>query len=317
MAEHLSVTPAGQALLFEDGLDGKWRSYRVCQLPEGLDVYDETTESAALEYVREHGEKLPSVTTVLGIIEKPGLQWAAARLTAKGCVDLAQNGGLPQDPDQAWNALYRAGLTFRQIWDDKADRGTMSHEDLVHLAEGRVLRPLGAYKPEERGFIQGVAAFISDLRPEIHESEQMVCSLENGYAGRCDLVCTLGAPRFKDGTETPKGRGLVDLKTHEKLPRTKPSNRFPEGQLKTPYPENFLQLGLYEIARRECGLETTDWQAVLTVDANGDYDFTCSWLQPEAALDFIPAYRTLKSVSSRVKRPADQLPVGLDGKAAA
>ena len=316
MAEHLTVTPTGTAILFEDGIGtSAWRSYRIAQLPER---FMDDREDLAVEYVREHGTKLPSVTTILGAtIEKPGLQWAAARMTAKACGELAKEGKLPPSPDEVWDVLYREGLTFRQQWDNKADRGTLTHEDLVHIAEGRELPSLNTYPPEQQQFVRGLACFLADLRPGIIESEQMVASLSHGYAGRCDLVVEFEAQRFPDGTPTPQGRGLVDLKTHEKLPRTKPSKTYPDGQLKTPYPENFLQLGLYEVARRECGLEATDWQAILTVDANGDYDFTCSWLQPEAALDFIPAYKTFKAVGSRVKRPADQLPVGLDGKAAA
>lgn len=314
MAESIQVTPSGVGILFEDGTDGRWRSYRIAALPDRL-VDD---QGAALEFVREHGEKLPSVTTILGAtVDKPGLQWASARLTVEGCVELARNGGLPQDKEAAISALYKNGLWFRQVWDSKADRGTLSHEDLVHLAAGRELPALDTYPETQRGFAQGVAAFVADLRPVICESETMLASVEHGYAGRCDLVAELTAPRFRDGTPTPEGRGLLDLKTHESLPRTKPSKTFPKGQPKTPYPENFIQLGLYEVARRECGYEATDWQGVLTVDANGDYDFTCSWLQPAAALDFIPTYRRLKEVGSRVKRPADQLPVGLHGKAAA
>lgn len=316
MAESLAVTPTGVGILFEDGSDGKWRSYRICALPDRFN--QEPDHDVAIEYVREHGEKYPSVTTILDVtVNKPGLQWASARLSVAGCVELAKNGGLPQDPKAAWDALYRKGLTFRQVWDSKADRGTLSHEDLVRLAQGRELPALATYPEDQRGFARGIAAFVADLRPVICESETMLASIEHGYAGRCDLVVELMAPRFSDGTPTPKGRGLLDLKTHESLPRTKPSKTYPKGQPKTPYPENFLQLGLYEVARRECGYEATNWQAVVTVDATGNYDFTCSWLEPRAALDFIPAHRRLKEVAPRVKRPADQLPVGLHGKAAA
>lgn len=312
MAETLTVTPTGVGILYEDGSDGRWRSYRIAALPDRL--HDD--EDAALEFVREHGEKYPSVTTILGVLDKPGLPYAAEKLTVAGCVELAQNGGLPPTAEEALSALNRNELRFRQIWDQKAERGKLSHEDLVHLAQGRSLPGLETYPEDQLAFIRGVASFLADLRPEIVESEVMVASVEYGYAGRFDMVASLGAGKFRDGTETPKGRGLIDLKTSEKLPRTKPSNRFPDGQVKTPYPENFLQLGLYEVARRECGYEGTDWQAVVRVDAKGEYDFTCSWLEPEAALDFIPAHRRFKEVASRVKRPADQLPVGLEGRAA-
>lgn len=293
MAEHTSTTPSGISILFEDGEPNsvtgksKKRAYTV------------------------NGEKLPSVTTILGILDKPGLPWAAEKLTAAGAVELAREGALPLHPAGVLSAMGARNLRFRQVWDGKADRGKLSHEDLVHLAAGRELPPLSDYPREQRGFISGVAAFMADYRPTIHESETMVASLEHGYSGRPDLVVTLGVDRLLDGEPAPRGRGLLDLKTHEKLPRTKPSQTHPRGQIKTPYPENLLQLGLYEIARRESGYEPTDWQAVVSVDVEGTVDFTVSWLEPERALDMLPAYRTFKACASRVKSAADTRPVGL------
>lgn len=305
MAEHLSVTPSGVGILFEDGekdpvtKKGKKRCYTIARL--------EAEPGDVTEYVREHGTQLPSVTTILGIIDKPGLQWAAEKLTVKGCVKLAQNGELPQNPEAALGKLWHEGLRFRQVWDSKADRGKLSHEDLVHLAEGRALPALDSYPEDQRKFAQGLASFLADFRPAVLESETMVASLEHGYSGRPDLVATLGITQLPDGSgPAPLGRGLLDLKTHDKMPRTK------AGKVKTPYPENLLQLGLYEIARRESGYERTDWQAVVAVDSEGNYDFTVSWLEPEAALDFLPAYKTFKLASSRVKTAADQRPVGFD-----
>lgn len=319
MAEHLAITPTGVGILFEDGLPdpvtgkGKKRRYLIGRLGELRSLDEQVTE----DYLREKGEELPSVTTVLGILDKPGLPWVAERLTVEGCVRLAAEGGLPQDPERALGRLGQEGLRFRQVWDAKAERGTLRHEDWVHLFAGRELPELDELPESHRKMAMGFAAFLSDFRPTIHEAEQMVASLEHGFSGRPDAVVTLGIDRLPDGTPAPRGRGLVDLKNHERLPRTKPSKTFPKGQVKTPYPENFHQLGLYEIGRVECGYEPTAWRAVVSVDASGDYDFTCSWMEPEEALAFLPAHSAHKRAASRVKRPADQRPAGFEGLAEA
>lgn len=315
MAEHFEITPSGVGILFEDGDKdpatgkGKKRKYTIAAIPG-----DEREPIAtAVEWVREKGDEFPSVSKIIGILSKGGLDWAAAKLTVAGCVELAAEGDLPQDPDAVIGRLFARELWFRQVWDRKADRGKLSHEDLVHIAAGRDLPPLDAYSSDQRAFVQGIAGFLADFRPTIHESEQMVASLKHGYSGRPDLVVTLGIDRLPDGSgPAPQGRGLLDLKTHEKLPRNAPTKACPAGPVKTPYPDNHVQLGLYEVARVESGYQATDWRAVLSVDSKGRYDFTCSWLEPEDALHFLPAFRTFKSISSRVKKPADQRPVGFD-----
>lgn len=299
MAEHETVTPSGISIVFEDGEPDpatgreKWRSYHV------------------------NGQKLPSVTTVLGMLDKPGLVWWSEKLAVVGCIELAREGKLPIKPEAALGQLTNRGLRHFQVAEQKADRGKLSHEDLVHLAAGRELPALDTYPLDQQNFARGLAGLVADMRPTIHESEQMVASVEHGFAGRPDMVVTLGAEQLPNGAPLPRGRGLLDLKTHDKMPRTKPSATFPEGQLRTPYPEALLQVGLYEVGRRESGYEPTDWQGVIRVDANGFADFTCSWIVPEQTLALLPAFRLFKDVAQRVKTPAHHLPIGFPEEAAA
>lgn len=299
MAVQTLTTPSGFVVEFEDGTP------------------DPDTGKAKRREYRVNGRKLPSVTTILGILEKPGLPFWSERLTAEGCIELARDGGLPLDVDGALGQLTRRQLRHFQIKEQKAERGKLSHEDLVHLAAGRDLPPLDSYPEDQRGFVRGLAAFLADYRPEIVHSELMVASLEHGYAGRLDLHAELGITTQPNGRPAPRGVGLLDLKTHDRLPSTKPSKANPEGQVKTPYPEHLIQVGLYEMASRESGYDPTDWQAIVRVDAEGNYDFTVSWLEPEAALELLPAYRLFRSVSSRVKTEGDTLPVGLGEEVAA
>lgn len=291
---HTTTTPSGFAIEFEDGEP------------------DPQTDKRKQRCYRVNGEKLPSVTTILGMLDKPGLPWAAEKLTVAGCIALAQEGSLPTFVPAALSAMKARELRFRQVWDKKAERGHLTHSDLIALMLGRELRALSSYLPEERAFIQGASSWHADFRPRVEEHEQMVASVEHGYSGRPDFTATLGVKTLPDGTPAPRGLGLLDVKTHEELPRTKPSKTYPRGQVKTPYPENLLQLGLYEVARRESGHEPTDWQAVVSIDSHGDWDFTVSWLPPDHCLSLLPAYRLFKGASSRVKTPNDQRPVGFD-----
>lgn len=296
MAEHWTTTPSGIRIMFEDGET----------------IYPDTGKKRKRAYfVNGEKPKRGSVTGILDMLDKPGLKWWSEGLAVEGCIELARDGGLPLDKEAALGRLTQKGLRHFQIAERKADRGKLSHGDLVSFALGEAPRPLTDYSPEDQGFLRGLAGALADLRPEIVQSEFMVASPEHGYAGRPDLQAVLTAKTLPDGTLTPPGLGLLDLKTVDKFPRSKPSKTYPLGNLKTPYPENLHQLGLYEVASVESGYEATAYRAVIRVDANGEWDFTVSWLEPEVSLALLPAYDAFKAASQRVKHAHDQLPVGL------
>jgi hypothetical protein len=263
---HETTTPSGLVIAFEDGEPdpetgkGKRRCYTV------------------------NGDKLPSVTTVLGVIDKPGLQWAAEKLTVAGCVALARRGELPQHPDAALGKLGHEGLRFRQVWDQKAQSGSLAHEDLVALAAGdATLRDLADLSDVERGHARGVSAWYADYRPEVVDQELMVASVEHGFAGRLDMRAT---------TFKLPGLGLWDLKTTDELPR------FKNGRVKPPYDEHLWQVEAYEVAARESGYGESDYRAVLRVDANGEYDVTVSWVSAAGFLSALQLYLHKRATTS-------------------
>lgn len=218
MAEFVTTTPSGIEIVFEDGLpdeDGKRkrRSYTV------------------------DGDKLTSVTTVLGVIAKDGLQWAAEKVTAESIVELAEH-GLPIDrltPEQVLAAMEAENLRFRQVWNDAADLGTAMHE-----------LPLETWLPEA----------------EVLQNEVMVASKHHGFAGRFDYLV--------------RYHGVVvrlDLKTTKEIERYKKDGpHYKKGDAKPPYKEHVAQLGGYEIAAAECGYPTADLSGVLRVTHDGDVD---------------------------------------------
>lgn len=263
MAEHVTTTPTGIWITFEDG------------------EADEHGKRRRREYL-VNGTKLPSVTTVLDILDKPGLRFAAEKLGVAGAVQLAAEGVLPQDPAAAMVALKDRDLTHWQIWAQTARRGDVSHADLVALLAGEEPTNLDQVREEERGFLRGVAGFCADRRPGLINHEQMVASVEYGFAGRYDLCCVLDSDVVR-----------LDLKTTEVLPRYK------DGQVKPPYDEHVLQLAAYELAARESGFAPSDWQGVLRVDASGAWDLTRSWLATaDAFLAVLAAHRALKAAGA-------------------
>lgn len=241
MALHESVTPSGYVIVFEDG-----------------EADPETGKSKRRAYT-VNGEKLVSVTTVLGCLDKPGLIYGAEKVTIAGAIALAKDGRLPSAVPGALSRMKAEELRFWQVWGKKAERGTLAHDDLVALATGAPLPDLDELEPEQRGFARGIANWFADARPRVIEQEQMCASLEHGYAGRPDLYCTIP-------TLHPTARFLIDLKTTDELPRDQYDN------LKPPYPEMLLQLDGYEPARVESGYEPADYGGVLRVDGSGETD---------------------------------------------
>ena len=260
-------TPVGVTIAFEDGEpDESGQAKRRCY--------------------RVNGEKLPSVTTVTGQFEKPGLQWAAEKLTVAGCVALAHDGELPLDVMGCLSRLRARGLRFRQIWDRKAERGHLAHGDLVAYATGGELPDILSVPPEERGFLQGVAAFQSDHAPEVLYSELIVASPRYGFAGRLDSLLRL---RGRDGV------GLLDLKTTESIPR------YADGSPKPPYLENILQVSGYHMAAIESGYPAADWAAVLRVEASGEYVLTEIPIMHSAFLRALAVYNVNLDLTQRAR----------------
>ena len=228
-----------------------------------------------------NGEKLTSVTTVLGMLDKPGLKFASEKLGVAGAIELAREGVLPLNVEGAMSAMKARGLCPWQVWGRKAERGDVTHEELVALATGGELADLDSLPEEQQGFVRGAADWYADRRPKVIQQEVMVASVKHGFAGRHDFFGEI------DGMP---GRGLIDYKTTEELPR------YADGTVKPPYDEHLLQLGFYEIGRVESGYEASDWQAVVRIDSTGAHDTCVSWVEPERSLAVLEAYKALKGI---------------------
>jgi hypothetical protein len=265
LAEHTTTTPSGLTIVFEDGLPG----------PDG--------KSRRRSYT-VNGQKLPSVTTVLNCLDKPGLVIWGEKIGLAGAIALAQEGNLPAYLDAALSAMQARNLRSFQASKKAADRGTLSHEDLLAIVTGEKPADLNGVPINQHGFLRGVAAFVSQHRPEALDAETMVASVEHGFSGRYDLRARL---RGVDGI------GLLDLKTTEQLPRYK------NLAVRPPYDENLLQVEGYDIASVESGYGKSDYRAIVRVDSKGDWDLTISWAAHDDFLAALRLYQHLRELSDR------------------
>ena len=129
------------------------------------------------------GEVVPSVTTVLKVLNKPALDGWGARVAA-------------QYADANWEEL--SGLESRVRVDRikmahknesrrAADLGTMIHEICEKFATGNPSRIPKAADPYMNQFIN----FLADIRPRFLENEVTVWSRKYGYAGTADALALI------------------------------------------------------------------------------------------------------------------------------
>jgi hypothetical protein len=151
------------------------------------------------QYFLDGAGPIPSVTTIVGAaLAKPFLLGWARRETAKYAVrNLALLERMTRDfgPEAAADAVKN--VTTKEAA-DKADLGTRVHGIAEQVLRGLPVSP----NDEELPFVTNILRFLEDWHPEMKAAEEMICSLEHGYAGTLDFIAVI------DGFTT-----LVDLKT--------------------------------------------------------------------------------------------------------
>ena len=81
-----------------------------------------TTKKPRRQYKDANGKKLPGVTTILGVLDKPALLWWAAREAAQATAAAIVDGGMPAD--RAIEVGKKAPFQRRA---EAADAGTQAH----------------------------------------------------------------------------------------------------------------------------------------------------------------------------------------------
>ena len=142
--------------------------------PTGVEIafWDETNVETGQPQQRRYtvdGQRLPSVTTVLGVLNKPALlDWAAR--------------------------LAREGKDWRDVRDEAGDRGTNAHALALDVVLGK-RRSLSSLPDEHRPYGQAAMAWVLERRPEVIQAERMIAS-GHGYSGRFDLLAGIRGHRI-------------------------------------------------------------------------------------------------------------------------
>jgi hypothetical protein len=178
----------------------------------------------------EGDERFWSVTTIIGVLDKPALvQWSAIE-TAKAAVDnldIVQSRIQREGRDSAIE--YLKGARFRRAGGQRtaADLGTAVHEACESYALTGI-RP--QVDDEVRPFLRQFDRFLDQFQPSYIATEVTVYSPTYGYAGTLDAVVEV------DGI-----KAVIDYKTSRESYDWK-------GNPKGPYPEVALQLAAYRYA---------------------------------------------------------------------
>lgn len=242
----VETTPAGIEIAF-------WDSENV-----------ETGQPQQRRYLCD-GQKLPSVTTLLRILDKPALlDWAAR--------------------------LARDGVDWRDVRDEAGERGTNAHGIVLDILSGRQRR-LSSVPEEYRPYGQAAMAWLAHRSPVVVEIERLVASPTHGYAGRMDLLCQF------DG-EAP----LVDFKSVTAWHYKRDKDGAETDQLLPPYPENVLQLDLYAGAAVESGYPSPDYGLVVRLGPDGTFHEAPVELDPDRGLAILAAYRAKAAASQAVSK---------------
>ncbi len=159
------------------------------------------------------GRRLAGVTTVTEFLqtkrEKRQLQKWAAKTQCIGIAELYVSKAIHEGADSLdwlsnersiWQELEAYGLTFDDVRERHARRGTNVHEvGFQALGMGRPVPDKDRLTKEEFGHVVSIEAFWLDHEPVARLVEQIVFSDRLGIAGRLDFLGMLGAKCGRPG----------------------------------------------------------------------------------------------------------------------
>ena len=159
------------------------------------------------------GESVPGVTSILGQLPKPFLQYWSAKVVAEYAVDNVD----------AWKSLDRQAAVDllkgspRRYTSGRADIGSEAHDAFEKIGNGEDTGPI---RVEVQPYVDQFNRFLDDFQPEFIGQELTVWSDQHRYAGSTDAFLRIqGEPV------------VVDWKTTKSI-----------------YPEVGLQLSAYRYA---------------------------------------------------------------------
>jgi hypothetical protein len=198
---------------------------RACESPKGHGgehSWVGLTHDAAHRYFVNGAGPMTSVTTALGVLDKPAIGRWAAKLTAEFA--LSQIDSLPALRGTAGDeAVVRMLAAAPWATRDKtATLGTTVHRLAEQVATGGLTEDI---TEETLPFVAAYQAWIAETRPEFLVIEGGIWNERNDYAGTLDLIARIGRVTW-----------LIDIKTGKGI-----------------YPEHALQLAAYASRENRLG----------------------------------------------------------------
>ena len=163
-------------------------------------------QSVNPEDVPDTVDPFPSVTNILGIIDKPALKHWSARMAL---TELYEADRFPDTLDEAVKA--HAGAYARQA-KRRADVGTKAHTVAEALTADLPLP--ASLSEEDAGFADAFMAWWSDYDPEPITTEATVLDVKHRYGGTADLFAVVeGIPTVVDYKTRGSGKKGVYQET--------------------------------------------------------------------------------------------------------
>lgn len=136
-------------------------------------------------------EKVPGVTSIVGMLPKPFLTNWAAKMAAEFAVDnLGAVQAVARNDRQGAVDLIKGA--HRRFTGEAADMGTSVHELYDRLAHGETL---GAVHPDYDPYLRHWDAFVKEFKPEFVFMEETVWSDAHKYAGSFDAYANIDGER--------------------------------------------------------------------------------------------------------------------------
>jgi hypothetical protein len=250
-------------LVYESHEAGEWETLKK-----------EPSKIARRRYLLD-GKELDSVSSIVSTLDKgDGLNYWHEDHGARGGVLAERMGeldGVPMEDIVKRVRLLKLGAKAAR--DEAAARGQAIHAAFHDFATTGAYPVLSDYPLEWQGWVRGVARVLLELEPEPVDAEFMVCNPRLGYAGRPDLICTVG-----------DHRQLWDYKTSL------------NGKV---FPQAHYQTRLYELCFGPCKISPVDDILIIAIPEDGSYQepVRCS-ISPHKAELLIEVFRDKKAINA-------------------
>ena len=167
-------------------------------LPQYRDVTVELTPRYGQHWYRVDGETelLPSVTSILKIIDKSGplMGWSTKLVidrARKELMGFVSDQSYPQPPsyEEIENVLAKAKAAPDEVRDKSAELGTLAHECINEVLAGRELEVPDVLLPA----VDGAIDWVSEMGLEVVTTESRIWHPVHRYAGTVDFIGRTGA----------------------------------------------------------------------------------------------------------------------------